>query len=245
MTRLYPVTLIIVFLFTINAVPQQSGKRSFIGTQMRYNDKTAYTADSLKTLIFFDNFDENTLGASWKKYGNLEYYVTDHSLRVPVRTLKRNPKAGSIVLNKPFNITDKTIYFTFDETIPSRNPELSSAVFFFPESASFDENGLPDVFIRYYKRSQVELVEVKKKDASAKLIWARNLKVKGGEHRHIVFSIDNKDISLVDAETTIFSIKNPIPELMKANAGLWVSTKGISESGGNMIFDNIILERIK
>jgi hypothetical protein len=221
------------------------GKRGFIGTPMGYHTPSVYTPDSTRTLIYFDSFDEENLGPVWIRSGNLEYYVVGRSLRVPVRTLKRSPKAGSITLNKPFAVAAQTVRFALDQSIPSRNPELSSAVFFCPPDAKFDADGLPDSYLRYYKRSQVELVEVKEKDESSKLMWARNQKVSGGEDRQLVFEIDAKNFSLSAGDSTVFSIKNPLPSLKNAMAGVWVSTKGVSESGGNVIFDNFLLETLR
>jgi hypothetical protein len=218
------------------------GKRGFIGTQMDYHAPSNYIPDSSWSLIYFDSFDDETLSPLWTMYGSLEYYVVGRSLRVPVRSLKRSPKAGSLTLNKPFAISDKPVRLSLNETIPSRNPELSSALFFCPPDAKFDADWLPDSYLRYYKRSQVELVEVKIKDEPVRLVWARNQKVTGGENRRLVFEIDSKTFSLTDNDSTVFSLKNPGPGLKNAIAGLWVSTKGISESGGNIIFDNFLLE---
>jgi hypothetical protein len=132
-----------------------------------------------------------------------------------------------------------------DQTIPSGNPELSSAVFFCPPDARFDAEGTPDSYLRYYKRSQVELVEVKEKDGASKLVWARNQKVDGGEERHLIFELDGKNFTLTVGDSAIFSLKNPLPGLKNAVAGVWVSTKGVSESGGNIIFDNFLIETLR
>jgi hypothetical protein len=222
-----------------------AGKRSFIGTQMGYQAASSYAPDSARSLIYYDPFDGQALNPAWEKHGNLDYYVVNRNLRVPVRTLKRSPKAGALVLNKPLAIGEKPVRISLDQFFPSHNPELSSALFLCPPDAKFDESGVPDAFIRYFKRSQVELVEVKHAEGEAKLVWARNDKLTGGENRRLVFEIDTKNISLSVNDSSIFSIKNPLPELKTAKAGLWVSTKGVSESGGNMVFDNFLLESLR
>lgn len=218
------------------------GKRSFIGTQTENIPTSSYVPDSTRTLLYFDGFDADTLGPSWEKHGNLEYYVSANTLKVPVRTLKRSPKSGSLVLNHPLALNDFTIRLSSDQIIPSRNPELSSAFFFFPESSAFGNDGLPETFLRYYKRSQVELVEFKTKENAPKLIWARNQKISGGEAKHIALELNAKNFRMIENDSTIFTLKTPWQGAFRLKMGIWMSTKGISESGGNMVYDNIVLE---
>jgi len=222
-----------------------SGTRSFIGVPSASLSLPPYQPETGATLLYRDHFEGERLNSIFEQKGSLEFYTTGHSLRVPVRTLKRNPKSGTLICGKEFDLATHRARLTVSQTIPSQNPDLASALMFFPSDATFDKNGTPETFIRYFKRSQFELIEMRTPYTDGpRLLFARNNRVDSGDPRHCSFEIDPKTLRVIVNAETLCTLKNPCPEIKKAKCGLFVSTKGYSMSGGNMVFDDFILEQL-
>jgi hypothetical protein len=232
------VLILTVFLFAY-------GERSFIGTPIETENIDTYVGNAGRSIIVFAGFNKNDEFPPFVHAGELDFNVADNALRVPVRTLRRNPKAGGYYYNMPLDISTYGFAFSVERTIPSGNSDLGTSIIFFPESAEIDvKSGLPNVFIRYFKRAKVEVVEYKHKDNKPKLLWARNKKVDASSSEIVSFSISRKKIAVIIQDSLVFSDDNPAPQYTKLKAGLWASTKGNTHGGGNLKFDRICIESL-
>ncbi|MFH0921273.1 MAG: hypothetical protein V1913_13050 [Fibrobacterota bacterium] len=238
------IAVLAVLLTASFAFAEGAGKRNFIGTNLNYITPESYTPAEGCSLVFYDNFDDNKFNDSWEKFGSLDYYAVNRQVKVPVRTLKMEPKEGSLLQKKSVDCRVNPVRLTVDATLPTRNNEISSAILFFPEEAAIDNQGLPETFVRYFKRSQMEMVEAKEKNQPLRLLYARNNKTESGAPRRCVLQIDAKNISLAIDDKPVFSGPHDMRNIMSVRSGLWTSTKGTSHSGGNIVFDNFILESV-
>jgi hypothetical protein len=220
-------------------------ERSFIGTPIESDAVDTYVKNADRTLILFAGYNKNDELPPFVHFGELDFNVADNALRVPVRTLRRNPKSGGYYYSTPLDINSTGIAFSVERTIPSGNSDLGTSIVFFPESAEIDaKSGLPDAFIRYFKRSKVEVVEYKLKNSKVKLLWARNKKVDASSSEIVTLSISRKKIEVAIQDSVLFSDENPVPQYTKLKAGLWASTKGNTHGGGNLKFDKISIESL-
>src|SRR3989339_99363 len=236
--------LTLVLLLLCCAVFAGEGKRSFIGIKMGYKTAESYEARQGAQLIFFDAFDNNELHTAWKPHGSIEFYESAGNLNVPVRSRKRLPKEGSLTLDKQGSDESASVDFRISQTIPLDNQSLVSSIFFTATPDSFDSLGHPASYIRFFKRSQMEFLEVKEKNSAPRLIWGRNAAVVSGKVRDIVLNIDQKNVSLIIDTEPLFSGPHGFFSVARLVPGIWISTKGQSLVGGNIVYDNAILETV-
>lgn len=230
----------LVFLLTTLA-SADNGRRGFIGIKMPYYSRDTYTPQVNLTLVFFDNFNDNTLNACWKTFGTAEFLENARTLKSQMKTLKQSSSTGSILCDQAVNISQLPARVTIDQMVPNRNASISSAIFFVPSSARFDNSGQPSECVRLLKRSQMELLE-SVKDGRTTLLWGRNEPVKPGEFVNYALQIDRKKIILLINGKLIFSGEHEFSGLVSVKPGMWVATKGVSFAGGNMVYDNFTLE---
>jgi hypothetical protein len=222
----------------------ETGRRAFIGTNLNYYTPEKFTSAEGCSLLYADNFDDQELSGLWEKAGSLEFYEINRQIKIPVRTLKMEPKEGSLLFKKSVDCRINGVRLTVDMTLPTNNTELSSALLFFPEKAAIGPDGLPAEFIRYYKRAQMEMVEAREAGEPVRLIYARNQKTESGAPHTYVLQLDAKNVSLTLDGKSVFSGAHDVRIMDNVRCGLWVATKGTSHSGGNVAFDNFILETV-
>ncbi|MBL8027311.1 MAG: hypothetical protein JNL74_12905 [Fibrobacteres bacterium] len=222
-----------------------SETRSFVGTRIESETPDVYAVRSDRSLITFAGFNKHDSVPPFKIVGDLDFNVSDNALRIPVRTLRRNAKAGGYYYAGVLDISSSGAVMTAARTIPSGNPDLGTALLFFPESVTVDSvNGLPETFVRYFKRAKVEVVEYKIKDGKPRLLWARNRKVESSVEDEVSVLISRNKIEVTVQDSVVYSGDNPLPQFLKLKSGIWASTKGNTHGGGNLKFDRIRIESV-
>ncbi len=241
---MYPTAAIIVMLFSASfSLDANIADRNFIGVNQTDQPVDYYTAHPGRSLLFFAGFnDGDTTTNHFTKVGTLDFNVSENALKVPVRTLKRNAKSGGYYSVLPIDISANEFVFSADRTIPSSNPDIVTALLFFPEGATINPiSGLPSSFIRFYKRAKVEVVEYKSEGEKAKLMWAGNRKTPPAVVEKLSISISNETVGVFLNDSLLFVGSNPLKE-SKMRYGIFVATKGTTHGGGNIKFDRLSME---
>ncbi|OGS37238.1 MAG: hypothetical protein A2293_16730 [Elusimicrobia bacterium RIFOXYB2_FULL_49_7] len=236
------VTWVILAFSLVFSLADESGQRSYIGVNIAYPSIENYVPKSNLSLVFFDNFNVEKFDTNWSFSGSRLFTLAEHALKAPMKTRKQLPASASLTCIKAIDLTKTPARLTVDISIPNQNTSITSAIYFMPENASFDENGFPSEFIRFLKRSKIELVEAKSGNNPIHLLWGRNNEVSPGKRSSYTLIVDKKMVTLAINGRSVFCGKHGNTSLKGVRAGLFSATKGVSFAGGNMVFDNVTIE---